>query len=58
MKARLFVAGALVLVLGLCSAVLIYFNATDEQETGEIYLDKPQPQHTKPHSAPDICPER
>ena len=42
MKERLFIASALVLVLGLCGAVLVYFTASDEPETGEIYLDKPQ----------------
>jgi len=42
LKARLYFCSAVVLLLGLASALLIYVTASDAPETGEVFYDSPQ----------------
>jgi hypothetical protein len=42
LKARLYLISAAILLLGLASALLIYFTASDAPETGQAFYDSPQ----------------
>jgi len=42
LKARLYFCSAVVLLLGLAGALLIYATASDAPETGEVFYDSPQ----------------